>query len=474
MNAIEVAQSRASQPTTVRVTNLNPDSNIGASAWCVEVDGHHLLLDAGVHPARLGRDSLPLYKLIRGLQLDAIAVSHCHLDHIGSLPVAVREHPHAQVLMTTSSYSLAGRVLHNSVNVMLRQRGSLGIRDYPLFTHADVEEMEPLFQGFRYNREIVWGSPHTGRRGARLPTLEFHDAGHVLGSAGVLVRGRKESLFYTGDVCFHDQTLLRSARFEKVKADVLILETTRGGRALPEGFSRASEEERLVASIERVLKRRGSVLVPAFGLGRTQEVLARLALWMRSGRLRRQAVHIGGLGRVFTEIYDQESHRAHRHHPSLQLRDALELTVLAAGEAGSMRLGGGRIFVVTAGMMTEGTAAHDLAARMMRDPRHGIFFVGYADPDSPGGRLKASSRGEPFIFSAATGEVSRGCEVAEFDLTAHANRDDLLAFVAQAGPRAVLLGHGDQPAREWFEEQLAQRHPGLRVIQPAPGKVSQV
>src|SRR5215469_6524453 len=106
----------------------------------------------------------------------------------------------------------------------------------------------------------------------------------------------------------------RAARFENVKADVLIMETTRGNRITPPGFTRESEIERLVTAIHRALKRKGCVLIPSFALGRTQEMLALLALLMHAGKLKRQPVYIGGLGRVFTEIYDLEAHRTHRQH----------------------------------------------------------------------------------------------------------------------------------------------------------------
>src|SRR4029077_3470478 len=122
--------------------------------------------------------------------------------------------------------------------------------------------------------------------------------GHTLSSAGMLIRGKKETLFYTGDVCFHDQTILRAARFEGVKADVLIMETTRGNREVPPGFTRESEIERLTAAIQKTLERHGSVLIPSFALGRTQEILAMLALLMGQGKIRKQPVYIGGLGRV--------------------------------------------------------------------------------------------------------------------------------------------------------------------------------
>src|SRR6267154_6062644 len=378
----------------MRITNLNPDTAIGASGWFVEIEGHRILMDAGIHPKREGRESLPLYDLVKNQEVDAIAISHCHHDHVGSLPVALRYFPQAHVLMPELSYFLVERVLHNSVNVMKRQRDELGIREYPLFSHMEVDEIAPLFQGFRYNREVDWAAFPKNRAGFLSPTLEFYDAGHALGSAGIMVRGQKETLFYTGDVSFGDQTILKGARFEDVKADVLIMETTRGNRAVPAGFTRAAETERLSQAIERVLKRKGCILMPTFALGRTQEILAQLALLTRSGRLKHQPIYIGGLGRVFTEIYDLESHRTHRQHSSLQLREALNLIVLEKGQAEKMKLSGGRIFVITAGMMSENTAAHDLAARMIGDERQAIFFVGYADPETPGGRLKAAKPSE--------------------------------------------------------------------------------
>jgi len=255
---------------------------------------------------------------------------------------------------------------------------------------------------------------------------------------------------------------------------VLIMETTRGARAVAPEFTREKEVERLSAAIQNALKRKGCVLIPSFALGRTQEILALLAQLMRAGKLKNQPIYIGGLGRVFTEIYDLEAHRTHRQHTNLQLHEALNLIVLEQGQSEKMRLTGGRIFVITAGMMSENTAAHNLAARMIGDEKQAIFFVGYADPETPGGRLKASKPGDTFVFSPSAGQVTRRCEVEDFDLTAHANRADLLDFVGQVSPRVVLLGHGDEDARLWFEEQIRIRHPKIKVIQPQPGKVVQV
>lgn len=458
----------------MRITNLNPADEVGASGWLLEMAGHRLLMDAGVHPKREGNAGLPLLQRIEGPELDAIAISHCHHDHVGALPIVTRRFPRAHVLMTELSYFLVERVLHNSVNVMTRQRDERGVREYPLYTHDELDDIAPRFQGFRYNREVEWAAHHKARAGLPSPTLEFYDAGHALGSAGLMVRGQRETLFYSGDVCFRDQTLLKGARFEDIGAEVLILETTRGNRATPPGHTREAETEGLLGAIQETLKRRGSVLLPTFALGRTQEILAQLALWIQGHRLRNQPIYIGGLGRVFTEIYDLQAHRTHRQHSNLMLHEALNLTVLDIRQLDRMKLAGGRIFVLTAGMMSENTAAHDLAVRLLGEERHGIFFVGYADPETPGGRLKAAAPGETFLFSPSAGQVTRRCEVRDFDLTAHANREELVDFVGQVAPRIVILGHGEPSARQWIAGRILARHPRVRVLQPQPGESVEV
>ena len=207
--------------------------------------------------------------------------------------------------------------------------------------------------------------------------------------------------------------------------------------------------EKLITAIEEIFEKNGSVLIPTFALGRTQEILSILALQMKSGRLKKQPVFIGGLGRVFTEIYDLQSHRANRQHTNLQLDEELDLSVLSRDQAERIKLNKSRLFVMTAGMLTENTTAYDLAKRMIEQPEHGIFFVGYADPETPGGRLKAAKHGEQFHYCDATGNLNKRCKVRDFDFTAHANREELLELVGQVSPKTLILGHGETQSRDW-------------------------
>ncbi|MGC8743992.1 MAG: MBL fold metallo-hydrolase [Verrucomicrobiia bacterium] len=454
----------------MKITNLNPDTDIGANSWFVEFENHNIILDTGTHPKREGFQSLPMFNLVKNKEVDAIAITHCHHDHIGALPVAFKYWKRANILLTDLSYFIAERVLHNSVNVMERKRDELGIKDYPLYTHDEVDRLNPIIQGFKYNTKVEWAAYHKTRAGFWSPTLEFFDAGHALGAAGILLKGKKENLFYTGDVSFRDQTILKGARFNNVKSDVLLIETTRGARNSAEKYNREKEVQRFTNAVEQALKQKSSVLIPTFALGRTQEILAILALMTKAGRIKPQPIYIGGLGRVFTEIYDLQAHRTHRRLQNMQLRQALNLTVLEREQLQSIKLSGPHLFVLTAGMMNENTAAHDMAVRLVGQEKHSIFFVGYADPDTPAGRLKLAKPGETFFFSQSAGKLTRKCNVQDFDLTAHSDRDDMLRFIGKVKPKYVILGHGGDEARLWFEENIRRLYPKIKIFQPKPGE----
>src|SRR6476646_10590050 len=278
----------------MRFINLTRQTEIGANSYFLELDGKKLVLDAGLHPKEEGEAALPHYRSIPDGSLDAILISHAHQDHIGSLPVLMRRQPQARVFLTHATAKLSDVMLHNSVNVMSRQRDELGIRTYPLFTHREADRASELWQSVGFGQ-------HWTIDGERVPkpdhelTFETCESGHILGSAGILFRAEGKKIFYTGDVNFLDQTLMRGADFPEGDIDILIIETTRGDRALGAGYSRKGEERRFLTAIGDAFDKGGSILVPVFALGKTQEVLTMLHLFRRRGELQNVPIYIGGL-----------------------------------------------------------------------------------------------------------------------------------------------------------------------------------
>ncbi len=257
-----------------------------------------------------------------------IIISHSHLDHIGTLPVLMRRQPDARIFMTEATAEIGSALLHNSVSVMMRQREEIGVAIYPLFTHKETDRATdrwrwcPLGQPFTLEGERA--KPHE----AGALTVEFVDAGHVLGAAGVILRAEGRTIFYTGDVNFDDQTITKGAVFPESGVDVLIIETTRGDSPLPEGFTRAAEERRLAEAIERAFSRGGCILMPVFALGKTQEALAMIYKFRREKLLGDFPVYIGGLSVKMTEIYDRRAMTTRRLLPRLQLLEEVEPFVL--------------------------------------------------------------------------------------------------------------------------------------------------
>ncbi len=265
-----------SRGAEVKFINLTRATEIGANSYYLGAAGQGLVLDSGMHPASEAEAALPNLNAIDGRRVDAIVVSHAHQDHIGTLPVMMRRHPTARIFMTEATNDIGNALLHNSVNVMTRQREEIGVTLYPLFTHRETERATDRWQYCPTNRRITLEGERAGPIGEDPVTFEFIDAGHVLGSAGILLRAEGRTLFYTGDVNFDDQTIMQAAAFPEAEIDVLIMECTRGDSPTPAGWTRQGEEQRLAPAIGDAFDSGGCVLIPVFALGKTQELLAML------------------------------------------------------------------------------------------------------------------------------------------------------------------------------------------------------
>lgn len=453
----------------MKFTNLTRRIEIGANCYYIEAAGQRLVLDCGMHPKLEGEEALPNFKPIANSKLDAILISHAHLDHIGTLPVLMRRQPDARVFMSDATADIGNALLHNSVNVMTRQREELGVTMYPLYTHRETDRLVDQWQACRLNQAITLQGERANLRETDGITFEFFDSGHVLGACGILLTAEGRKIFYSGDVCFDDLTIAKGAVFPESGIDVLIIETTRGDNALPENFSRAEEENRLATAIDRAFAAGGCVLVPVFALGKTQEVLAMIYKFRREKLLGDFPLYIGGLSTRMTEIYDERSHATRRNWPRLQLLPELNPFVLNGKTISEAAPRGGRIYALSSGMMTPKTLSNIFARRIIEEPRHSIFFVGYADPDSPAGILKAAHEGDRVILDPDGQPQELRCGIEQFQFSAHASRESIVSYAQKLAPRKIVLVHGDPRAVEWIHAQLATALPSSQVIVPAPG-----
>jgi len=452
----------------MKLIDLNRDGGIGANSLFVQFGDLRVLVDCGLHPKKVGRAATPDLTALRGHELDLIIITHCHLDHIGSLPVVMREHPNTPVIMTQGSRMLIERMLHNSANVMMRQREEDNIPDYPLFTHDDIDRCAGRLTG------LPMGHVKKFRGAKDEIEVTFHHAGHVAGAAGLEIRHKHRTVFFTGDVMFENQRTLNGARFPAGHFDVLVTETTRGITERPAGKERVNEVARLVDTINDTIQRGGSFLLPVFALGRMQEMLAVFHDARKFGRLVNCPIYASGLGMDLADYFDEIT----RKTKSLQFNRGVikDLKIkptprkLNAGEDPKQNA----IYLVSSGMMVERTPSYTLASGLLNHARNTIGFVGYCDPDTPGGQLLAANPGDDFVFGAVHVKAKVKARIERFELSGHADREELLEFAVQTSARSIVLTHGDPAARAWFAESLAAALPETKVIDPVPLQSYQV
>ena len=446
----------------MKLIDLNRDGGIGANSMFIQLGDLNILVDSGLHPKKVGRRATPDHAPLRGINLDLIIITHCHLDHIGSLPVTMREHPNAPVIMTTSSRMLVERMLHNSASVMLRQREEEHIPDYPLFTHEEIDRISRRLTGVPFGQVKRF-------RGARDEVeIVLHPAGHVAGAAAVEIRHKHRGIFFTGDVLFENQRTLPGAKFPAGHFDTLVIETTRGLTERQPDKTRGAEMARLVESINDTIRRGGSFLIPVFALGRMQEVLSIIHDARKFRRLVDCPIYGSGLGMDLVDYFDEISRKTKHIQFNRGIVKELKMRPLPRTLKPGVDPKQNALYIISSGMLVERTPSYTLASGLLGNAGNTIGFVGYCDPDTPGGRLLASKPGDTVLFETAHVTVKIKARVERFELSGHADREELLQFAVQTGARSIVLTHGDPLARAWFAQQLAVLLPSAKVIDPVP------
>jgi predicted metal-dependent RNase len=149
----------------------------------------------------------------------------------------------------------------------------------------------------------------------------------------------------------------------------------------------------------------------------------------------------------------------------------MELAASDRKHRGPIPFTAGCIYALSSGMMTEKTVSNNFARQgVLENKRHGLFFVGYADPASPGGRIREAKPGEEVLLDPAYPPVPLRCEMRVFDFSGHSTREAIADYIVKVRPKKTFLVHGDEPAIEWFRQEIQRRLPDTEVIVPAPGE----
>ncbi|HNR31468.1 MAG TPA: MBL fold metallo-hydrolase [Candidatus Hydrogenedentes bacterium] len=435
---------------SITFTVLGGGGEVGATCYRVSVDGCQILLDCGTHPKKEGKDALPALELLRRPP-DALIVSHAHVDHIGAIPCLLREFPLTKAVATQPTVRIMDRMLHNSVAVMETLAREKGIREYPLYDHGDVHYAMRCIKGFSMDTPIDLATDPPVQ-------VSFHHAGHVLGSASILLRMPGHTLFYTADICECDQELMGGHTLldHRLDVDTLVIECTRG--ATDESHIKCYNEEvnRLADAIDETLRRGGCVLLPCFALGRTQEMLNIVSRLQEEGRIPSVPIFASGLGRAVYEIYDRFDHFL-RHDAYLRPLDLFDRVGNVWDPARiDHLLERPCIIIATSGMMVETTPSAMIAREMVKETRHGIFFVGYLDHETLGYKLLHAKPGDFIHFALGYAPVEVVLEyIRRFDFSAHAPRRALQNIIDHFHPRNIIFIHGDPEAIAWMRENTS-------------------
>jgi Cft2 family RNA processing exonuclease len=318
----------------------------------------------------------------------------------------------------------------------------------------------------------------TGYKGRSPVRARFYDAGHVLGSVGILIEyqedGVERNVFYTGDTGMKSQTILPGASYPEEPLDTLLLESTLGADTETENTSRRGEEKRLGEAIAETIKAGGTVLIPVFALGRGQEIVALVDRYKNRGLIPEDTpMYTAGLMRAISNVYDKTRHTTPRLNEDFQVFGVPQSRLPRSQAALKNALTQPGIHVVGSGMMFERTISNRLAITLAESEKNAILLVGYTPPDSPGHHILEAAklgRGTMVAIDKTTGEQPLNCRVERYRFSGHSHRRDLLKLVDQLEPDQIVLVHGETKARDWMMDNIRYFHPAIDINSPATGE----
>lgn len=461
---------------TIELMMLGGAGEIGANSCYLNINGHGMVIDAGLHPRRRDRAALPEVELLGDRPVHSFVLTHAHTDHLGGFPYMLKSLPHARMLTTRPTRDLVEIMLRNTIKLFnLDPTVQLPIGALEYYTPSMLDKFPVVFDSVLYGEAMTLETDNTHletsshRTAPKDLKLTFHDAGHIIGSAGVLIEAEGAAIMHTGDVKFSPQALLKGASLPRHHLDCLIIECTNGAEEHPHSYE--EEKTRLADFINHISNQNGSVLLPTFALGKTQEVLKIVHELIQAGRIPKLPIYTGGMSKRITKIYDRYADVVPRKEPGFLLKSIPLTYVKYETMMNGKFFNEPSIVIISSGMLNEGSPSYQLAQRWMTMRNFGIGVMGYQDSSTPGYALLHSERDVEFTMANKT--VTRACELERFRFSAHARRDELLDYIFATKPKHLFLVHGDPAATESMRSAVEANFPDINITIPQHGKAYQ-
>lgn len=442
-------------------------STVTGSKHLLRTSRATVLLDCGLFQGRR-RESIEENKTlgIDAREVDAVVLSHAHIDHSGALPILVKHGYTGRIHATPATIDLAGAMLKDAALIQAadaRHVNNLVERD-----GLDMDPVEALYGEADVDRTLALFTPHPyGQKREIAPgvTLVFRDAGHVLGSAVSVLDvdddGEMKRIVFTGDLGRKGAPILRDPEVV-AGANLLLMESTYGGRNHP---PIAGLDDALAAVVARAVARGGKVVIPTFALERAQEVIFALKRLRNAGKLHRLPVYVDSpltvkLTEVFarhTDCFDEEARALVTGHDSpFEFEDLHYVTEKVDSQAIDAS-SNPCIILSASGMCEAGRVLHHLRATV-EDSKNAVVIVGFQAQHTLGRRI-VERRARVRIFGV---ERDLRAEVSVLEgFSAHADHEELVAYAEATREhgklREVVLVHGERSAREALRDALVER-----------------
>ncbi len=423
----------------VRLSFLGSGRQVGRSCLLLQTPNSNILLDCGIDVASSGNDKFPYFNIPEFdiSQLDAIILSHAHLDHSGLLPYLYKMGYRGPVYMTAPTRDIAALLALDFIGVAYKQAAT------PLFSSADIKEMVKHSICLNYN-EVTDVTPDI--------RITFYNAGHVLGSSQVHINigNGLHNFVYTGDMKYGKTRLLDPAVNRYTRVESIQVESTYGSKEdiLP---PRKDTEKKFIDMVRETVEKGGKVLLPELGLGHAQETLLRVEEAIRTGELPKIPMYIDGM------IWDINAiHTAYPDFLSANIRSLIFqdknpfvsdifVRVASPQERKQVIEGGPCIVIATSGMLVGG-ASVEYFRYFADNPNNLVILSSYQGPGSLGRKLQDGEKVVQIESERGMQEIKVNMRVELLSgLTPHSGRNELMAFFNNIypKPKRILINHGE-------------------------------